>query len=356
MKGSDAMNNSFLVPTGSIIKEYLEEYGITQKQLAERIDSSEKHISNVLKGNNRLTEEFALKLEKVLIDVPASYWLNYEAKYREQVAREEEIVRVNNWDLKSLSERFRFKEVFKGLDIPLAEQAIKMLKLLKISDFNNFDNVYGQIAVDFMEDGGEKEAIAIWLNMCEAEIEIQNDEIDNIIYKESELEKNLGKFKLLSNNNKTESSINSCRRLCNKLGIYLVFCEAVTNSKVRGALTTYKNHPAIYISGRFKSHSHVWFAFMHEIGHLLKHYNKNEVFISYEDVENSQDIKEAQANEFARDFFVNPLEYKKFANNTKYTVDTIKAFAKTQQTIPEFVVARLQHDKIISYSQFNHIS
>ncbi len=356
MKGSDAMNNSFLVPTGSIIKEYLEEYGITQKQLAERIDSSEKHISNVLKGNNRLTEEFALKLEKVLVNIPASYWLNYEAKYREQVAREEEIVRVNNWDLKSLSERFRFKEVFKGLDISLAEQAIKMLKLLKISDFNNFDNVYGKIAVDFMKDGGEKEAIAIWLNMCEAEIEIQNDEIDNIIYKESELEKNLGKFKLLSNNNKTESSINSCRRLCNKLGIYLVFCEAITNSKVRGALTTYKNHPAIYISGRFKSHSHIWFAFMHEIGHLLKHYNKNEVFISYEDIEDCQDIKEAQANEFAQDFFVNPLEYKKFVSNTIYTADIIKAFAKTQQTIPEFVVSRLQHDKKINYSQFNHIS
>ena len=349
------MNNSFLVPTGSIIKEYLEQYGITQKQLAERINSSEKHISNVLKGNNRLTEEFALKLEKVLVDIPASYWLNYEAKYREQVAREEEIVKINNWDLNKISERFKFKEVFKGLDISLAEQAIQMLKLLKISDFNNFEKVYGQIAVNFMEDGGEKEAIAIWLNMCEAEIEIQNDEIDNIIYKESELKKNLAKFKMLSNNNKTESSINSCRRLCNKLGIYLVFCEAITNSKVRGALTTYKNHPAIYLSGRFKSHSHIWFAFIHEIGHLLKHYDKSEVFVSYEDTDNYDDVKEEQANQFARDFFVNPVEYKKFTNNTKYTIADIKTFAKEQQTLPEFVVARLQHDKKISYSQFNHI-
>lgn len=355
MKGCVNMNDSFLVPTGSIIREYLEEYDITQKELAERINSSEKHISNVLKGNCRLTEEFALKLEKVLTGVPASYWLNYEAKYREQVAREEEIVTVNNWDLKKLAKRFRFKEVFRGLDLTLAQQAIEMLKLLKISDFNNFDTVYGHLAVDFMEDGGEQEAIAIWLNMCESEVEVQNKELDDIVYKESELKKNLGKFKLLSNNNKTDASINSCRRLCNKLGIYLVFCEAITNSKVRGALTTYKNHPAIYISGRFRSHSHTWFALMHEIGHLLLHYNKSEIFISYEESENEGSRKEEQANEFARDFFIDRAAYETFSSTQNFTEEVIRRFAKEQNTLPEFVVARLQHDKKIAYSQFNRI-
>ena len=320
--------------------------------MAERINSSEKHISNVLKGKNRLTEEFALKLEKVIVGVPASYWLNYEAKYREQVAREEEIATVNKWNLQEIAKRFHFKEVFKGLDISLTQQAIEMLKLLKISDFQNFDNVYRNVAVDFMEDGGEKEALAIWLNMCEAEIEIQNDEIDAVQYKECNVKENLNKFKLLSNNNKTESSINSCRKLFNKLGIYLVFCEAVTNSKVRGALTTYKNHPAIYISGRFKSHSNTWFALIHEIGHLLLHYNKNVVIVSYEDDENN---KEKEANEFARNFFINPENYKQFCEKNEINAETIKKFAKEQGTIPEIVVARLQHDEIIGFDQFKYL-
>lgn len=352
MRGCDVMNENFLVPTGNIIKEYLEEYGITQKDLADRINSSEKHISNVIKGKNRLTEEFALKLEKVISEVPASYWLNYEAKYREQLAREEELVAINKWNLKEISKRFHFKEVFKGLDISLTEQAIEMLKLLKISDFDNFDNVYNKIAVDFMEDGGEKEALAIWLNMCESEIEIQNNDIDNVQYKEHNVKESLKKFKLLSNNNKTESSINSCRKLCNKLGIYFVFCEAVTNSKVRGALTTYKNHPAIYISGRFKSHSNTWFAFIHEIGHLLLHYNKNELIVSYEDTEND---KEKEANQFARDFFIDPVKYQGFFEKNQITVETIKQFAKEQSTIPEIVIARLQHDKKIGFEQFKHL-
>lgn len=352
MKGCDIMNNDFLVPTGRIIKEYLEEYGITQKDLAERINISEKHISNVLKGKSRVTEEFALKLEKVILDVPASYWLNYEATYREQVAREEEIVAISKWNLQEIAKRFHFKEVFKGLDISLAQQAIEMLKLLKISDFKNFDNVYGKLAVDFMEDGGEKEALVIWLSMCEEEIELQNDEIDSIPYNERNVKDNLKNFKLLSNNNKTESSINSCRKLCNKLGIYLVFCEDITNSKVRGALTTYKDHPAIYISGRFKSHANTWFALVHELGHLLLHYHKNDVIVSFADNDN---VKEQEANEFARNFFINSEHYKEFCNQRDICADTIKQFARQEGTIPEIVVARLQHDKKIGFEQFNHL-
>lgn len=346
------MDYEILVPTGNIIKEYLDEYGISQKELAVRTNMSEKHVSNVLNANCRLTEEFALKLEKILVKIPASYWLNYEAKYRENLAREEEIVRINDWDLNKLSKQFRFKEVFQGLKLSLAEQALEMLKLLKISDFNNFDKVYGDISVEFMEDKGEREAIAIWLNLCEAEIEIQNKDISEIVYNEMDLEKNLPKFKTLSSNSVTESSINSCRKLCNKLGIYLVFCEPITNSKVRGALTTYKKHPVIYLSGRFKSHSHIWFAFMHEIGHLLLHYNKNDTLIT---IEESIDAREEEANKFARDFFIDVNEYNKFISTHLYNTKRIQDFAKKQNILPMFVVARLQHDGEIGYNEYCHL-
>lgn len=85
------VGTGFMVLTGDIIKEYLDEYGITQKELATRTGISEKHISNVLSGHARLTEDFALKLEKVMPEVPASYWLNYECKYREYLARQKEV-------------------------------------------------------------------------------------------------------------------------------------------------------------------------------------------------------------------------------------------------------------------------
>lgn len=355
MKGRENMNGEFLVPTGNIIKEYLEANFISQKELSERINISEKHISNVLKGKNRLTEEFALKLEKVLTGVPASYWLNYEMKYRELLAREEELARVEEWDLKTLAKRFKFNEVFKGLNLSIAEQAIEMLKLLKISDFASFETVYGNLQANFMEDGGDDEAIAIWLNLCENEIEIQNENINDIQYDEQQLKSNIEKFKILSNNNKTELSINSCRKLCNKLGIYLVICEAISNSKVRGALTTYKGHPAIYLSGRFKSHAHIWFAFMHELGHLILHYNKKDVILSFEDGTDKSPKREKEANLFARNMFIRQESYEKFIALGEYTAASIRSFAKQENTLPEIVVARLQHDEKIRFDQFVYL-
>lgn len=348
------MGNEFIVPTGRIIKEYLEEYNISQKELCSRIGMSERHISNLLNGNTRITEEFALKLECVLVKIPASYWINYEAKYREYLARENEEIKLNQENLLQISKRFKFNEVFKGLDWPLTKQAREMLKILKISDFDCFIEAYSNLSVEFMEDGGEIEAIAVWLNLCEAEIEVQNDDISDIAYNSKMVEDSLPKFKMLAYNENVDLSINSCRKLCNKLGINLVVHEAITNSKIRGALTTHKKHPSIYISGRFKSHDNIWFAFIHELGHLIKHYNQKDIIISYEDDENKINPKELEANEFARNFFINPIDYDEFILQKPYTAEKIKSFAKKQNVLPGIIVARLQHDKYLDYDKFTN--
>lgn len=352
------MGNEFIVPTGKIIKEYLEEYDISQKELSARIGMSEKHISNLINGNCKITEEFALKLEKILTKIPASYWLNYDCKYREILARQNELIKLDQQNLREVAKKYHFKEVFSGLDLSLLEQAIEMLKLLKISDFNNFERAYGNLSVDFMEDGGDKEAIAIWLNLCESEIEIQNEKIENIAYSKDKLEKSLEKFKLLSNNDDINLSIKSCRKLCNRLGVYLVLCEAITNSKVRGAVTTYKGHPAIYLSGRFKTHDNIWFAFIHEIAHLILHYDKKDAIISYEDydsIDTIEDNKEQEANIFARDFFIDSENYLEFIKKSDLTAENIRKFAYEQGILPGIVVARLQRDKIIKYEQLSYL-
>ena len=146
---------AFLVPTGRIIKEYLDERGISQKDLAHRIDVSEKHLSNLLNGKTRLTEDMALKLERVMPDVGAGYWLNYEAKYQEYLARKKEQEWLEGLDLKAIAERFRFKEVFKGAKMTLTEQAIEMLKLLGVSSFDQYRYALPNTAIEFMQDGGE---------------------------------------------------------------------------------------------------------------------------------------------------------------------------------------------------------
>ncbi|WP_079710202.1 HigA family addiction module antitoxin [Paraliobacillus ryukyuensis] len=353
------MSNEFIVHTGSIIKEYLEELGISQKECAKRLGISEKHFSNLLNGKSRLTEEIAIKFEKIFHDIPASYWLNYESKYQEYKKREEMYShKYSTEQLKEYAKRFKFNTVFQGLEWDLVKQANEMLKLLRISDFEQFDEVYSNLNVDFMEDGGETESIAIWLNLASEEIDIQNKDLSNKSYSKEKLLEYLDKFKLLALNNDYANSLQSARKLLNRLGVYLVFYDALENSKVRGALTTYKNNPAILLTGRFKTHDHVWFALMHEIGHLIKHYKPNEPIVTLEDeldLEPNIDTKEEEANEFARDFFINKNDYKEFLKNEQFDEKSIHNFANDQGILPGIVVARLQHDGYINFDKLNHL-
>ena len=61
---------------------------MTQKELASRMDMSEKHISKLINGEVPLTQDVALRLERVF-GVDASFWNGLEAGYREKILKVE---------------------------------------------------------------------------------------------------------------------------------------------------------------------------------------------------------------------------------------------------------------------------
>lgn len=346
------MDINYRVATGVIIKEYLEEKNISNEELSTLLGMTKKKVSELLNGKLELNKEIANSLEKVLPDIPASYWLNLEKNYREYLLRENNDNTILNVDLEEISKKFKFKEVFKGLNWSLIKQAKEMLNILQIDDFKEFNNKYSNLQVDFFEDGGEIEPIAIWLNLCKEEADLQTDEVEGIEYSKENLEKKLHLFKIIANNKNLDNTLKSCKKLCNQLGIYFVELEAVSNSKVRGALLTYNNHPAIFISRRFKSHDHVWFAIAHELGHLINHYKSNDILISLEDGD-GKDLKEEEANEFARDFFISKDEYEMFVSNGNFSSRAIEIFSAKNKILPGILVARLQHDGYINMANMN---
>ena len=73
-------------PPGATIKEQLIDRGMSQKEFAARMEMSEKHISNLINGEVHLTADVAMRMEMVL-GLPASFWLNLEAIYREKLLK-----------------------------------------------------------------------------------------------------------------------------------------------------------------------------------------------------------------------------------------------------------------------------
>ena len=71
---------------GETLAETLDALGISQTELAKRMDCPIKTINEIIQGKAAITTETALQLEQVL-RLPASFWLKREQQYREALAR-----------------------------------------------------------------------------------------------------------------------------------------------------------------------------------------------------------------------------------------------------------------------------
>ena len=70
---------TFATAPGETLLETIDALGMNQVELALRTGLSKKTINLIIKGNEPITQETALALEKVL-RVPAHFWLNLDSK------------------------------------------------------------------------------------------------------------------------------------------------------------------------------------------------------------------------------------------------------------------------------------
>lgn len=74
------------VPPGETIVEMMDDRKISREELAGKIDISAAQLNRLLEGVVPVSPRIASKLEKIF-GVPAYFWLNLEAMYREDIAK-----------------------------------------------------------------------------------------------------------------------------------------------------------------------------------------------------------------------------------------------------------------------------
>ena len=72
-------------PPGETLLETLEAMDMPRKELAERAGLSAKHINEIIKGRASISEDIALRLERVL-GIDASFWRNLEHQYQTRLS------------------------------------------------------------------------------------------------------------------------------------------------------------------------------------------------------------------------------------------------------------------------------
>lgn len=71
------------IPPGATLNEQIADRGMAQKELASHMEIPEKRIRRLMSGHARLTQDIAVRLERVL-GISARYWLALEAIYRKK--------------------------------------------------------------------------------------------------------------------------------------------------------------------------------------------------------------------------------------------------------------------------------
>lgn len=333
---------------GTTLQEMLEERAMTQAELAARSGRPLKTINEIVKGKAAITPETAIQLERVF-GVPASFWNNREALYRESLARRSERERLQD-------AATRLKEVpVRAMEklgwIPTEKEPSR--KLERVLSF------FGVASIDALENRGREArfrqskafkanpiAVGAWIRKGHLEA----DRIQCAPYDEVKFIAALKKARALCREMPPDFA-QQLVQLCASAGVAVVYVPELPGTHLSGAARWLTPSKAlIQLSVRHKSDDHFWFTFFHEAGHILKH-GRKKVFIDADEHEDSKE--EEAANEVAADFLIPPQQWKRFVGGGQFTPAAILRFAQHIGVAAGIVVGRLQHERRIAFSVGN---
>lgn len=332
------------IPPGETLLELLETNYMTQAELAVRMDVSNKHINQIIKGKASITAETALKLEKIF-ELPARFWLNLEADYQETKARlynkkndaEKKIaVEIPYSDMASLGWVKKTKDINEKID--------NLRKFFRVYDLTTIEKVYNAAYRISKSQKASPLALAAWLERGE----YLSKEIDTNKFSKELLKSYLLVFREMTKLEPQDFFIDLKKKLA-ECGVAFVLVPSLTGTYAHGAVKWISPEKVlIQLSLRYKYADIFWFSFFHEIGHILLH-SKKETFIEYESAE--ADMVEKEADYYAEDTLIPPKKYTDFIRNNNFTVESVVNFARELNIEPGIIVGRLQFDKIIKYNQ-----
>jgi addiction module antidote protein, HigA family len=334
---------------GYYIKEIIEESGLTQEDFAKRLDTTPKNLSILVRGEQSLTPEMALKLARML-GTSITYWINLqtafdaintEIKQEEETCREREVFKMIDYSY--FVKHFQLPQLPRKTD----EQISQLRSFLGVSTLTVFTK--RDMAVSFRSSTG---------NISEANTVKANIMVQLAVNKAIKVY--CGKFNKGAFIEKTKDilSLTACQDLlfsrlneefC-KVGVVLVVLPNIPGSKINGATKKVGDKVVILISDRRLYSDSFWFTLYHEIGHI----KNGEFGISFESEEG---IIEENANRFSENMLIPPEKYQSFISRKCFTLPSIISFGKEIDRNPAIVLGRLQFDRHIRFddTSFNSL-
>jgi HTH-type transcriptional regulator/antitoxin HigA len=340
---------------GDTIADLMQERGWSQVELAQRTGYTTKHVNQLLKGDAPITQDTAIKLEKVMGST-ARFWLGLETQYREQLARKADVAALAGevaWLRElPLKDMIRFDWVRKVPD--KAQQVHECLRFFAVSSVAAWRAQYQQPVAAYRSAARltrTPEAVSAWLRQGERLAE----DVRCGDYSKARFEQALAAIRRVTLERRPAHFLPELQQLCAQAGVAVVIAPAPAGCPVSGATKWLgPNKALIILSVRGKSDDKLWFTLFHEAGHLIKH-GKSLTFLDILGEDGLHPEEEAEADAFARDWLLPPAAYRRFVERSRFSAAAVRAFAQEQVIAPGVVVGRLQFDGHLPWTHLNDL-
>ncbi len=345
-------NPNYAVHPGITLKELLDEKGMTAKEFAIRTAKPEKTISKIINGKSSITPEMAVIFEKVL-DIPAKFWLDKQKNYNEYIARQkykQSIEQAVNW-----AKNFPYNELAKLGYVKSTrksnEKVEELFKFFNISSPNAWEAIYikQQMPTYFRISLKHKKnpyAISTLLRIAE----LKAKQIDTQEYTPKNLKKILPELKQIMIN-QDDNFLEQLQLKLSQAGVIITFLHNLKGTVLNGTVRWLKNNPQIIITDRLKRYDIFWFSLFHEIGHILLHGNKKNIFLEEISYTGQKDEKEVQADKFAEKILLSDEQFKEITQSIDFEnlspdriIFLIEQYAKKFNTHKDIIIGRILHN------------
>ena len=340
----------YLVTPGEVLEEYLETYGMTQAELADRTGLAKKTINEIIKGKSPITTETALKLERTL-GRPAHFWNNLERQFQEdrvRLAENERLQSHMDW-LKKVPVNAMIKLKWIPKRPTAVAQIEEVLRFFGVASPEQWATVWREYQVAYRQTrrfAACEESVSAWLRMGE----IQARQMPCAPFNKKMFQEALEAIRGLT---RVEPQVFQPQLLksCAAAGVAVVFLPELPKAGVYGATRWLGEKAVIQLSLRYKSNDHLWFTFFHEAGHIIKH-GRKDIFIESNGLDGE---KEEEADVFASDKLIPPAVLRLFLAKGNRSLTEIERFAVHIGIAPGIVVGRLQHDGLLQKTHGNKL-
>ena len=334
-------NPSIAVHPGKTLRDELDFAQLSQVELSQRTGLSTKTISQIIHGEEPITNETAIKFERVL-GAPADFWNAKQASYEFTLAQLEEKKRLEKEVTEAkkyncYSELVRMSAVRDV--VSWVEKADELLNFFRVDSLSFVPTLQG-VALRKSSGDFDKYALFAWLQCGEHLVR----SITLSEYSEKKLRESITEIKKLIR--VKGDFFTPLQKLCAESGVAVVYTPYFSKTKVNGAVRWVGSNPLIQLNSRGVYRDIFWFTFFHEIGHILLH-GKKDKFIEFNGQHESE--KEKDADQFAQEQLIPSAAYKKLLEKKTLTPTEADQFAQSFGVDLGVLVGRFAHDNLMSW-------